>query len=200
MEVRVRALLAAGLLLLSARALVPAAAPPAEQREGQPESGRRGGRLVFALRSEPKTLNPVTAVDGPSRDVIGRMTADLVHIDRQTQRTTAALARSWTVSADGRRYTLELRPDVRFSDGHPMDADDVVFSFQCYLDERNASPQREQLVVGGQPVVVRKLDARRVTLEMAQPYAAAERLFDSYAILPRHLLAKAHQEGRGRIA
>jgi peptide/nickel transport system substrate-binding protein len=158
--------------------------------------GRAGGRLVFALRSEPKTLNPVTAVDNSSRDVIGRMVADLVHIDRQTQQTMPALARSWSVSADGRRYTLDLRRGLRFSDGHPLDADDLVFSFQCYLDERNGSPQRDLLVVGGKPVVVRKADAHRITLEMEQPYAAAERLFDSVAILPRHLLAKAQQEGR----
>lgn len=160
------------------------------------EVGRAGGRLVFALRSEPKTLNPVTAVDSASGDVIGRMAADLIHIDRQTQRTTSALAKSWSVSSDGRRYTLELRRGLRFSDGHPLDADDVVFSFQCYLDERNGSPQRDLFVVGGKPAVVRKLDSHRITLEIEQPYAAAERLFDSVAILPRHLLAKAQQEGR----
>ena len=160
------------------------------------EVGRAGGRLVFALRSEPKTLNPVTAVDSASRDVLGRMMADLIHIDRQTQRTTPALARSWSVSPDGRRYRLELRRGLRFSDGHPLDADDVVFSFQCYLDERNSSPERDQLVVGGKPVVVRKLGDYGVSLEMEQPYAAAERLFDSIAILPRHLLEKAQREGR----
>jgi len=184
-------------------ALVLLCAPAIAQDSSRPdllrtehEVGRAGGRLVFALRSEPKTLNPVTAVDGASRDVIGRMMADLVHIDRQTQRTTPALARSWAVSPDGRRYTLELRRGLRFSDGHPLDADDVVFSFQCYLDERNASPERDQLVVGGKPVVVRKLGAYGVSLEMQQPYAAAERLFDSIAILPRHLLEAAQREGR----
>jgi peptide/nickel transport system substrate-binding protein len=191
-----RALLAVALVLLCPPAFTQGSSRPAEVLRSEHEAGRPGGRLVFALRSEPKTLNPITAVDGPSRDVIGRMTADLVHIDRQTQRTASALARSWSVSADGRRYTLELRRGVRFSDGHPMDADDVVFSFQCYLDERNASPQRDQLVVGGKPVVVRKVDAHRVALEMEQPYAAAERLFDSFAIVPRHLLAKVQQEGR----
>src|SRR4051812_38084450 len=36
-------------------------------------------RLTVALRTEPKTLNPVTALDGASRDVIGRMVADLIH-------------------------------------------------------------------------------------------------------------------------
>jgi peptide/nickel transport system substrate-binding protein len=72
----------------------------------------------------------------------------------------------------------------------------VVFSFQCYLDERNASPERDQLVVGGKPVVVRKLGVYGVSLEMEEPYAAAERVFDSIAILPRHLLEKAQREGR----
>jgi peptide/nickel transport system substrate-binding protein len=191
-----RALLAVGFVLLSPPAFAQGRSRPAEVHHSEYEPGHPGGRLVFALRSEPKTLNPVTAVDIPSKDVIGRMTADLVHIDRQTQRTGPALARSWSVSADGRRYTLELRRGIRFSDGHPMDADDVVFSFQCYLDERNGSPQRDLLVVGGKPVVVRRLDAYRVAVELEQPYAAAERLFDSFAILPRHLLGKAQQEGR----
>lgn len=195
MEARVRAMLAVGFVLLAPSAAVPAS-PGADVLRTEHEVGRAGGRLVFALRSEPKTLNPVTAVDSASRDVIGRMAADLVHIDRQTQQTTPALAKSWSVSSDGRRYTLDLRRGLRFSDGHPLDADDVVFSFQCYLDERNGSPQRDLLVVGGKPAVVRKLDTYRIALEIDQPYAAAERLFDSIAILPRHLLAKAEQEGR----
>jgi len=188
-------MLAAGAALLCWRAA--AQGPdPADLLRTEHEVGRAGGRLVFALRTEPKTLNPVTAVDSASRDVIGRMAADLVHIDRQTQQTTPALAKSWSVSSDGRRYTLELRRGLRFSDGHPLDADDVVFSFQCYLDERNGSSQRDLLVVGGKPAVVRKLDTYQIAFEIEQPYAAAERLFDSFAILPRHLLAKAQQEGR----
>jgi peptide/nickel transport system substrate-binding protein len=191
-----RALLAVAVELLSAPAFAQGASPSADLLRTDQEAGRPGGRLVFALRSEPKTLNPITAVDSASRDVIGRMTGDLVHIDRQTQRTGPALAKSWSVSPDGRHYTLELRRGLRFSDGHPFDADDVVFSFGCYLDERNGSPQRDLLIVGGKPVVVRKLDAYRVAFELEQPYGVAERLFDSFAILPRHLLKKAQQEGR----
>jgi peptide/nickel transport system substrate-binding protein len=190
--VRVR-LAVAGVLLCP---LASAQGPSPDLLQSDHDVGRPGGRLVFALRSEPKTLNPVAAVDSASRDVIGRMTSDLIHIDRQTQRTTPALARSWTISPDGRRYTIELRRGLSFSDGHPLDADDVVFTFRCYLDERNGSPQRDLLVVGGKPVVVRKLDAYRLELEMEQPYAAAERLFDSLAILPRHLLEAAEREGR----
>jgi peptide/nickel transport system substrate-binding protein len=187
------------LLASAALAVLPAvaAAPPAsEHLVTDSTPGRPGGRVVFALRAEPKTLNPVTSVDSASRDVIGRMTGNLIRIDRATHRTAPALAKAWTVSKDGLSYVLELRRGLAFSDGRPVTADDVVFSFECYLDERNASPQRDLLLVGGKPVAVRKLDARRVSVEMSQPYAVAERLFDGIAILPKHLLGPAQAEGK----
>jgi len=158
------------------------------------EIGRAGGGLVVAQRVEPKTLNPVMALDNPSRDVIWRMMADLVHINRQSQQTEPALAKAWTISPDGRRYTLTLRRGIRFSDGHPFDADDVVFSFQVYMDEKVGSPQRDLLLPGGKPIVVHKIDPHTVEFQLPQPYGPAERLFDSIAILPRHILEKSYQE------
>lgn len=157
--------------------------------------GHAGGRLVVALRSEPKTLNPVLAVDEPSRDVIRCLTADLIHINRGSLKTEPSLAKSWSVSRDGRQYTLHLRRGLRFSDGEAFNADDVIFSFQVYLDEKINSSQRDLLVVGGKPIVVVKVDAYTVRFELAQPYAAAERLFDGIAILPRHLLETSYRSG-----
>ena len=160
------------------------------------EAGRYGGRLVVALRAEPKTFNPVIVADSVSRAVVWQMIGDLVHINRYTQKTEPALAKSWTASPDGRRFVLQLRRSVRFSDGHPLDADDVLFSFQVYLDENVHAPQRDLLIVGGKPITLRKLDSYRIEFELAQPYAAAERLFDGFAILPRHLLEKAYKDGK----
>jgi peptide/nickel transport system substrate-binding protein len=157
--------------------------------------GHAGGRLVVALRSEPKTLNPALAVDETSRDVIRCLTADLIHINRGSLKTEPSLAKSWNVSRDGRQYTLELRRGLHFSDGEPFTADDVIFSFQVYLDEKVDSSQRDLLVVGGKPIVVVKVDAYTVRFELAQPYAAAERLFDGVAILPRHLLESSYRSG-----
>lgn len=158
--------------------------------------GQRGGELVVTQRAEPRTLNPVTAADAPSREVIRRTIGDLIHINRETHDVEPALARSWSVSPDGRRLTLSLRRGVRFSDGDPFDADDVVFSFRVYLDEKIASPQRDLLVVGGQPITVRKVDQYTVEFGLAAPYSVAERIFDSLAMLPRHLLERAYAEGR----
>jgi peptide/nickel transport system substrate-binding protein len=157
--------------------------------------GHSGGRLVVALRSEPKTLNPVLAADAPSRDIIRCITADLIHINRESEKIEPALAKSWMVSRDGKQYTLHLRHGLQFSDGQPFTADDVVFTFQVYLDEKIHSPQRDLLIVGGKPISVQKIDAATVQFELAQPYAAAERIFDSLAMLPRHLLQTAYQAG-----
>jgi peptide/nickel transport system substrate-binding protein len=124
------------------------------------------------------------------------MMADLISINRRTLQTQPSLAKTWTVSPDGREYVLELRRGLRFSDGHPMDADDVIFTFRAYLDEAVHSPQRDLLVIGGQPIGVEKVDATHVRFRLAQPYAAAERIFDSVNILPRHLLEKAWHDGK----
>jgi peptide/nickel transport system substrate-binding protein len=188
------AIVFAGLPLEAVTPPAPIAAGEELLRQG-PDVGRHGGRLVVALRAEPRTLNPSVAADAPSREVVGRMMGDLIHINRRTQLTEAALASAWTRSADGRVYTLTLRKGVRFSDGDPFDADDVVFTFKVMLDERLGSPNRDLLIVGGKPIEVKKVDPFSVRVTLAEPYAAAERIFDSIAILPRHLLERAYADG-----
>jgi peptide/nickel transport system substrate-binding protein len=189
------------LLLISLPALADSALAAQSIKPGEDilvapgDIGSHGGRLTASLRTDPKSLNPVTAVDLPSKKLIALLFADLIHINLSTQRTEAALAKSWQVSADGKHYTLELRRGISFSDGHPFDADDVLFSFKVYLDEKVHSPQRDLLQVGGKPIQVRKLGPYRVVFDLPQPYAAAERLFDSVSILPRHLLESAYGEG-----
>src|SRR5438477_971539 len=175
----------------------PAALNPAEELQRvEGEVGRYGGHLVIGQRSEPKTLNPVTATDAVSREVIGRLMADLITINRASQQSEPGLAKSWTTSADGRTFTLKLRKGIRFSDGHPFDADDVIFSFTVYLDEAVNSPQRDLLIIDDKPLSVTKLDQYTVRFTLPRPYAAAERMFDGLAMLPKHILEKPYREGR----
>jgi peptide/nickel transport system substrate-binding protein len=185
------------MLLLTLTTLVPRPASAKEELlSTRSTPGVRGGQLVVAQRSQPKTLNPVTALDSASRDVFRRMHADLVHIDRVSQQTVPALAKYWSHSADGRQYTLRLRQGIRFSDGHSFDADDVIFSFAVYLDPKVHSPQRDLLLVDGEPPHVEKIDRYTVRVSFPKPYAAADRLFDSVAILPRHLLEQAYRDDK----
>ena len=158
--------------------------------------GTRGGRLVSAQRTEPKTLNWLTAADAGSREVLQRLMADLIHINRQTLQPESALAKSWKGSPDGLHWILELRQGLRFSDGQPFDADDVVFTFQVLLDEKVHSAQRDLLMLEDKPIVVRKLDRYRVQFDLPQVYSVADRLFDGIFILPRHLLESAYKQGK----
>jgi peptide/nickel transport system substrate-binding protein len=158
--------------------------------------GRYGGDLAVAERSEPKTLNPVMAIDSISREVTGLINADLIHINRESQRTEPALARSVERSADGRRFVIHLRQGLRFSDGYPFDADDVLFTFQVLLDGSVHAPQRDLLIIDGKPLSVSKKDAYTVLFEFSEPYGPQERLFDSIAILPRHLLLQPYSTGK----
>jgi peptide/nickel transport system substrate-binding protein len=172
------------------------AAQPGEELARMAEvTGRYGGHLTIGQRSEPKTLNPITATDAVSREVIGRLMGDLIEINRSSQQTEPALAKLWKISPDGRTFTLQLRKGIRFSDGHPFDADDVVFSFGVYMDERVDSPQRDLLILDGKPIAVTKVDQYTVRFELPRPYAAAERLFDGLAMLPKHLLERPYREG-----
>lgn len=179
-----------------AAAPAPEAAKPGEELARMADvTGRYGGHLTVGQRAEPKTLNPVTATDAVSREVIGRLMGDLIEINRSTQLTEPALAKSWKISADGRTFTLQLRKGIRFSDGYPFDADDVVFSFNLYMDEAVDSPQRDLLIIDGKPILVTKLDQYTVRFVLPRPYAAAERLFDGLAMLPKHSLEKPYHEG-----
>lgn len=185
--------------LLAGNCLAGASAAPIPAEELQQlakTSGHYGGQLVVGERAEPKTLNPAIATDAISREVIGCMTSDLIDINRASQQTEPALAKSWKMSTDGRVFTLFLRRGIRFSDGHAFDADDVVFSFTVYMDEKIDSPQRDLLIIDGKPIVVTKIDQYTVRFALPRPYAAAERLFDGLAMLPKHLLERPYREGR----
>lgn len=124
------------------------------------------------------------------------MHADLIHINRETQQTEPALAESWTELPGGNGFRLKLRHDVRFSDGQPFDADDVIFTFQAHLDPQVNSPHRGLLLVDGRPISVRKIDSYTLDFDLGGPYGPAERIFDSIAILPRHLLENAYRSGQ----
>jgi peptide/nickel transport system substrate-binding protein len=175
------------LLVVAATAMLPAA---------DHATGKAGGALVVAQTSEPKTFNPAMPVDQATRDVLSVLSADLVHINRLTLRTELALAKSCILSADGRRYTVTLRDALRFSDGVPVTADDVVFSFKVYLDEKVNSPQRDVLIVDGKPISVTKLSTLSVRVDLPAPYAPGDRLFDSFWILPKHKLERAFLDGK----
>ena len=81
--------------------------------------------------------------------------------------------------------TFTLRPGVRFHDGHELDADDVRFTYEAFVDPRNLSPRGSDF----EPIRrVEVLGPRRVRVVYKRLFSPAVYTWASYGILPEHLL------------
>ena len=88
-----------------------------------------GGTLVRATYQDAQTANPIAAADPGSRALTRLLFAGLLEVDPFTGATLGHLAAGWTVSEDGKTYTIELREDPTWSDGQPITAYDFYFSY-----------------------------------------------------------------------
>jgi peptide/nickel transport system substrate-binding protein len=98
------------------------------------------------------------------------------------------LAKSWSVSKDGKVWTFKLRQDVKWHDGVPFTADDVVFTFNSILNPKVNSVRRSDYIIDGQPIVFKALDKYTVQATLPKPFAP----FLTHAamsVIPQHLLA-----------
>lgn len=86
------------------------------------------------------TLDPalVLASDTPSLNAIQMLYTGLVELNDKLE-VEAQLAQAWSVSADGLSYTFHLRPNLKFSDGTPITAADVVYSIDRALQPATKS-------------------------------------------------------------
>lgn len=161
-------------------------------------NGGRGDRIteiVATLRSEPRSLNRLLAGDRASLVVSQLIHEPLVRVNHVTQALEPALAASWTTLDEGRRVRLVLRPDVRFSDGTLVTADDVVFSLAAVYDPRLASPLVDSLTIDGAPITAQTVDAQTVDLRYPAPYGPGIRPLHGLPILPRAHYARLVAEG-----
>ncbi len=151
----------------------------------------------MSVRTEPRNFTRLTTVREGTTDLVALlMHAGLIRINRSSDDVEPWLAESWTRSADGLTYTLKLRANVRFSDGHPFTADDVVFSFAASY----AAGLADSLEIDGKRLKVAAVDPRTVTVTFPAPFGPGLRLLDNLVILPKHKLEAALANGSLKTA
>ena len=147
-------------------------------------------QLVISILSDPKTFNPVLSGDKTSSDV-GRMLFDgLVRENPITGEIEPALAESWEISANKLEIIYTLRPNLKWSDGHPLTVDDVLFTYnQLYLNPEIPTGTRDILRIGqnGALPKVTKINDRQIKFTIPEPFAPLLGA-TSAAILPAHIL------------
>ena len=99
--------------------------------QSQVPVGTFGGTLVASTIGEgPKTFNPFNCKDNTSAILSGVMYDGLFTTNPITGEVSPKLAKGYTISPDGKVYTIYLRHGIKWSDGKPITADDVVFTWQ----------------------------------------------------------------------
>jgi peptide/nickel transport system substrate-binding protein len=159
-------------------------------------TGIRGGNLVLAIPSDPSNFNRLLAAGLANIAVSERLGADLIHINRSTLQIEPALATHWEVDKDGKTYIIHLRRGVRFSDGSPFTADDVIFTFQVLADRKIEITMAGQIETDHSFPSITKMDDFTLKLVFQRPIGLGLRVLDSIPMLPKNRLSKAYQEDR----
>jgi peptide/nickel transport system substrate-binding protein len=160
-------------------------------------SSTRPGLLRIVNVAEPDTLNPVVgneAIEADLAELWGGMLFEWS--DRNAfvpdLATVVPTLKNGGISPDGKTIVYHLRPGVRWQDGAPFGADDVIFSWHAVMNKRNNVPS----TVGFDLIAaIDKRDAQTIAVRLRKPWAPFVATFfapssQPYPVLPAHLLAR----------
>jgi peptide/nickel transport system substrate-binding protein len=156
--------------------------------------GRPGGRFEIASAGFPKTFNPLFATDAASDSVVRLMIGSLVNVDPTGHEPGPGLAESWSVAPDQKTWTFKLRRGLRWSDGEPLTAADVIFTWNEIMYNREFNQVTFDLFqIGGKRFEVTGVDEVTVRVVTPEVFAPFLEFFGTVPILPKHSLSNAVQ-------
>ena len=163
--------------------------------QSQVEVGKFGGTFVSSTIGEgPKTFNPFNTKDNISAQMSEIMYDGLVTTNPVTGETIPKLAKSFSVN--GKEYLINLRHGLKWSDGKPITADDVVFTWQNIIfDGFGNTSTRDSVMIDGKLPTVEKIDDYTVKFVTPEPFAPFLRMLSS-PIAPKHIFQPAVNRGR----
>ncbi|HEX4796848.1 MAG TPA: ABC transporter substrate-binding protein [Humisphaera sp.] len=171
----------------------------------KPVVGKPGGRMITANLGEPKSFNPVTSGETSTSDYAVRMFQGVTRVDMYTAQIKPQLAEKWEVSDDGLIYTFHLRKDVKFNDGTPFSAADVLFTWNDGVydlhrpqgsDPRWPCSMRDICTFGGKQVKVEQIDDYTVKFTLPVRVAIWDEIMSEEIIISRAKYAPMVEAGK----
>jgi peptide/nickel transport system substrate-binding protein len=172
--------------------------PPKDAKVATCEPGQWGGRLKLALSSAPLTFNPFVASTADTYEVTSKLFGTLLDYDYANQKFANppnGLARSIDSLPDGRTFIINLRDGASFSNGNPVTADDVIFSFQAAMDNRVESIYGDLMRIDGKYPTLTKENNLTLRITFADHYEPASLLFAKLPIVSKLSLNEALIKG-----
>jgi len=140
-----------------------------------------GGVLIEGVVGVPRFINPVLAVTRADQDLVALTFSSLMKISPDGT-LVPDVAKSVTPSSDGTTYNIIIREDIRFHDGTPLTARDVIFTIGLLKDADLKSPLRGNWT----GVLIEELGEYEFNIILNEPYIPfIENL--TFGILPRHI-------------
>ncbi len=163
--------------------------------QSQAPIGKFGGTFISSTIGEgPKTFNPFNSKDNISSLMSDIMYDGLLTTDVVTGEPRPKLAKDFSVN--GNEYIVHLRRGIKWSDGMPITADDVVFTWQnIILDGFGNTSIRDSIVIDGKLPTVQKIDDYTVKFVTPKPFAPFIRMLSS-PIAPKHFFGPAVSRGK----
>lgn len=163
--------------------------------QSQVPVGKFGGTFVSSTIGEgPKTFNPFNSKDNISSTMSEVMYDGLVTTDPITGDTIPKLAKSFTVN--NCEYIVNLRKGIKWSDGKPITADDVVFTWdKIIFGGFGNTSTRDSVIIDGKLPTVEKIDEYTVKFTISKPFAPFLRML-STPIAPKHVFEAAVNRGK----
>jgi peptide/nickel transport system substrate-binding protein len=90
--------------------------------------------FIVGQTNDVRTFNPLKAIESPEYETMGVMYDTLLGWDKDTMEPVPGLATDWSVSDDGLTWTFTIRDDATWSDGEPLTASDIAFTFNFILE------------------------------------------------------------------
>jgi ABC-type transport system substrate-binding protein len=171
--------------------------PPEEAMVFEGTPGTYGGNLVMALEGGPSAFNPLLVSGTSSTDITQNfLFAPITNYDPVDWKETPYLAKSFDVSPDGLEYTYHLRKGLRWSDGHPFTADDIIFNFEVIYDKNIENPNKDALTQSDKSFpTVEKIDDHTVRFKLKEVNALFNASVGSIYLAPKHKLEAAYKAG-----
>jgi ABC-type dipeptide transport system, periplasmic component len=158
---------------------------------------KTGGHLILGTLSNIDTLNPFRTFQQNSYATFEYIYPQLVQLDEKTLGFVPDFATKWEQSADGLTWTFDTVPNAKWSDGQPLNAQDVLFTFNTII--KYADGPAGNLAGGLDNVTkVTAPDDNTVVLTYSAPVANVLSNLQQISILPQHVWAQyATGDGRG---
>ena len=131
-------------------------------------TGATGATIKAGIVTPAAAINPVTVADQGGLDMLGQ-TGEYLCLSNQTLTLQPALATSWSANSTADVWTFKIRPGVKFHNGHPLTADDVVYTYKLQTNPKGKGAALSAFGGVLTPSGVKKVDDFTVAFHLAAP-------------------------------